>query len=220
MNRDPHASQPAISRGPTPETADGTLILLHGRGASAESILSLYEEFKLPRLAAIAPQAAGGTWYPYSFLAPVASNQPWLDSALARVEQLVIDALDRGIPAGKIGLLGFSQGACLASEFVVRHPRSYGAVILFTGGIIGPDPPPALLAARAPDEKSLLGTPVFLGSSDPDPHVPYTRIEQTAGLLRRLGAEVDLRRYPGMPHTINREELDAAREMLEGMCRR
>jgi predicted esterase len=208
---DPHASLPALARGPSPEKAKGTLILLHGRGASAQSILTLFDDFNLPDLAAIAPQARGHSWYPQSFLAPLQANQPFLDSALNRVESLVADLLNRGVAAEHIGVLGFSQGACLATEFAARHARRYGAVIAFTGGLIGP-PGTAWKVAG-----SLEGTPVFLGSGDPDPHVPFARVEETAAVMTKLGAAVDLRRYPGMPHTINEEELTVAREMLERM---
>ena len=208
---DPHAGQPTLTAGPELEQADATLILLHGRGATAENILSLHDDLDLPRLAAIAPQAANCTWYPQSFLAPIEANQPYLDSALRRLESLVTGLLARGIQSERIGLLGFSQGACLAAEFVARHPRRYGAVIALTGGLIGP------LGAPREYPGSLNDTPVFLGTSDPDPHVPFERVQETADVLRRMGAKVELRRYPGMPHTINQDELDAARSLLQGI---
>src|SRR5262249_23208092 len=135
---DPHAGQPIMSGGLAPERAEGALVLVHGRGASARSILGLHEEFGLPRIAALAPQAAGNTWYPHSFLAPLEANQPYLDSALRRLETLVSELLGRGLRSERIALLGFSQGACLTLEFAARHPRRYGAVIGFTGGLIGP----------------------------------------------------------------------------------
>ena len=204
----PHAKQPVLTAGPTPEKADATLLLVHGRGASAESILSLYDELNSGELAAIAPQAAGNTWYPHSFLAPLNANQPYLDSALGRLESLVDDLLARGIPSERIVLLGFSQGACLTVEFSARHPRHYGAVIGLTGGLIGPPGTPRNYPG------SLAGTPVFLGTSDPDPHVPFERVQETEAVLRRMGAKVELRRYPGMPHTINDDELDAYRKLV------
>src|SRR3954468_9751321 len=138
MPLDPHASQSVISAGPSPEEAAATLILLHGRGATAESILSLYEEMELSSLAALAPQAAGHSWYPYSFLAPLDSNQPYLDSALAKIRFIVDDLIGRAVPVERIAIMGFSQGACLATEFVARNPKRYGAVIALTGGLIGP----------------------------------------------------------------------------------
>ncbi|MDB6110866.1 MAG: hypothetical protein JWR69_2616 [Pedosphaera sp.] len=206
---DPHANQPVLTAGPAPEKADATILLLHGRGGSAENILSLYDELAAKNFAALAPQAAGNSWYPNSFLAPLDTNQPYLDSALARIESLVADLLTRGIPGERIAFLGFSQGACLTSEFVARHPRRYGAVIALTGGLIGPPGTPRNY------QGSLAGTPVFLGTSDPDPHVPFERVKETETVLTRLGAVVELRRYPGMPHTINDDELAVCRKLLQ-----
>jgi predicted esterase len=206
---DPHADEPVLTAGPTPEKADATILLVHGRGADAEGMLSLCEELGAEKLAAIAPQAAGNTWYPHTFLAPLDANQPYLDSALGRLDSLVADLLARRISSERIVLLGFSQGACLTSEFVARHPRHYGAVIALTGGLIGPPGTPRNYPG------SLAGTPVFLGTSDPDPHVPFERVKETEAVLKRMGAEVELRRYPGMPHTINEDELDACRKLLK-----
>jgi predicted esterase len=210
---DPHAAQPLLTAGPAPEDAAATLILIHGRGAGAESILSLHGPLGVANLAALAPEAAGATWYPHSFLAPMESNQPYLDSALRRIDTLITDLLARGIASERIALLGFSQGACLTSEYIVRHPRRYGAVMALTGGLIGPPGTPRNYAG------SLDGTPIFLGTSDPDPHVPFARVEETRDVLERLGATVDLRRYPGMPHTINQQELDACRGLLEAIAK-
>jgi predicted esterase len=206
---DPHAGQPTLAAGPAPEQAVATLILVHGRGATAESILSLYAELGSGELAALAPQAAGSTWYPHSFLAPLEANQPFLDSALRRLESLVADLLVRGVPRDRIALLGFSQGACLTLEFTARHPRRYGAVMGLTGGLIGPPGTPRDYPG------SLHDTPVFLGASDPDPHVPFERVRETEEVLARMGAAVELRRYPGMPHTINDDELNACRILLQ-----
>ncbi len=211
---DPHADSPLRSIGPAPEEADATLVLVHGRGGTAEDILSLYDEFGLPNLAGLAPQAAGSTWYPYSFLAPLESNQPYLDSGLKRLENIVAELIVRGMPGDRIALLGFSQGACLTLEFVARHPRRYGAVMGLTGGLIGPPGTPRAYPG------SLAGTPVFLGTSDPDPHVPFARVRETESVLRDMGAEVELRRYPGMPHTIHRDEIDACRSLLETVASR
>jgi predicted esterase len=205
----PHANQPVATAGPKPEAADATLILIHGRGADAENMLSLYAELGLESVAAIAPQAAGHTWYPQSFLAPIEANQPYLDSALSKIDSIVADLLARGIAANRIALLGFSQGACLTAEYVARHPRRYGAVMSLTGGLIGPPGTPRDYAG------SLDGTPVFLGTSDPDPHVPYERVKETQAVLTRMGATVELRRYPGMPHTINEEELNVCRTLIQ-----
>src|ERR1039458_2347553 len=206
---DPHANQPVLTAGPTPEKADATVLLIHGRGADAESMLGLHGDLAAQNLTAIAPQAAGNTWYPHSFLAPLDANQPYLDSCLGRLGSLVADLLARGIPSERIVVLGFSQGACLTLEFVARHARHYGAVIGLTGGLIGPPGTPRNYPG------SLAGTPVFLGSSDPDPHVPFERVKETEAVLRRMGAKVELRRYPGMPHTINEDELDVCRKLLQ-----
>jgi predicted esterase len=208
----PHASEAVLHAGASLESARGVLVMLHGRGASAESILSLFAELNVVSgLAAVAPQAAGGTWYPHSFLAPLAMNQPFLDAALSTVESVVSAVLARGIPGERIAILGFSQGACLAAEFAARHPRHYGAVMALTGGLIGPDGTPREYPG------SLAGTAAFLGTSDPDPHVPLARVEETRDVFQRMGATVELRRYPGMPHTMNEDEVDACRELLRLM---
>jgi predicted esterase len=206
---DPHANQPVITAGPASEDANATIILVHGRGASAQSMLLLYGELGIDGLAAIAPQAAGHTWYPHSFLAPLDANQPYLDSALAKIEAIVGDLMSRGVSSERIAFLGFSQGACLTTEFVARHPRRYGAVIGLTGGLIGPP------GSGRHYHGSLGDTPVFLGSSDPDPHVPFERVQETQAVLTRLGARVELRRYPGMGHTIIQDELEVCRALLQ-----
>ncbi len=208
----PHGQQPVLTAGPKPENADATIILVHGRGASAQSMLSLHEELGITQTAAIAPQAAGHTWYPQSFLAPLNANQPYLDSALQRLESLVADLVTRKVPAERIVLLGFSQGACLSLEFAARHPRRYGAVLGLTGGLIGPPGTPRRYAG------SLAGTTVFLGSGDPDPHVPFERVEETEQVLRGMGASVELRRYPGMPHTINEDEFEKCRTIIKSVA--
>lgn len=205
---DPHAGQPVLAAGPPPERAAATLVLVHGRGGTAEEILSLYPELGVADVAALAPQAAGHTWYPHSFLAPTESNQPYLDSALRKLASLVDDLAGRGVPTGRIALLGFSQGACLTSEFVARNARRYGAVMILTGGVIGPPGTPRNYPG------SLDGTPIFLGCGDPDPHIPFERVRETEAVFERMGGEVELRRYPGRPHTISADELDVCRAML------
>ncbi len=184
------------------------MILVHGRGASAADILGLADELRDPDLAYLAPEASGGAWYPDSFLAPLARNEPWLTSALKALGRLVAQASAAGIPTSRVILAGFSQGACLATEFVARHANRYGGLVAFTGGLIGP---PGTAFAYGGE---LAGTPVFLGAGDPDPHVPWARVEETASVLSRLGGQVTLRRYPGMPHTINRDEIDEARKIV------
>jgi predicted esterase len=205
---DPHAGQAVHTAGPAPEEAELTLLLMHGRGGNAQDILSIFGALGLETVSAIAPQAAGNTWYPQSFLAPLKANQPFLDSALGRINSLVENLIARGIQSERIALLGFSQGACLTMEFVARHPRHYGAAIGLTGGLIGPAGTPRNYPG------SLAGTLVFLGSNDPDPHVPFARVKETEAVLSQMGAKVELRRYPGMPHTINDDEIDATRRLL------
>jgi predicted esterase len=208
---DPHAAQPVLQAGPPLDRARGAIVMIHGRGASAESILSLYPELGIEGLAALAPQAAGFTWYPHSFLNPIESNQPHLDSALRKIDSIVRGLIDEGVSPERIALLGFSQGACLTTEYVARHPRRYGAVLGLTGGLIGPPGTPRNYTG------SLDGTPVFLGTSDPDPHIPVERVFETEAVLKRMGAKVEVRTYPGMGHTINEDEFEACRTLLEAM---
>jgi phospholipase/carboxylesterase len=183
-------------------------VLLHGRGASAEDILGLAQEFDLPELAYLAPQAAEHTWYPYSFLSPVEQNQPWLDSALNLAAETLQRAITAGIERHKIAIVGFSQGACIATELVARNTARYGGLIAFTGGLIGP---PGIKFVYSGE---LSGTPCFLGAGDPDPHVPWKRVEESASVLSTLGGVVTLRRYPGLPHTINHDEIEQAKHIL------
>jgi phospholipase/carboxylesterase len=205
---DPHKNQPVLHRGRALDSAGGVVVLLHGRGASAEDILGLADEFDLPEVAYFAPQAAGHTWYPYSFLAPIEQNQPWLDSALRLIEIIVARATSAGVPLHNIALTGFSQGACLATQFVARHAARYGGLVAFTGGLIGPP------GTKFSYSGQLSGTPCFLGAGDPDPHVPWKRVEESASLLSAAGGLVTLRRYPGLPHTINEDEIAEAKNIL------
>ncbi|MGE3797529.1 MAG: alpha/beta hydrolase [Thermomicrobiales bacterium] len=207
-SRDPHADQPVLASGAALENAPGALILIHGRGASAHDILPLAGEIGAEALACLAPQAAGNTWYPLSFLMPMQQNEPFLSSALAKVETLVTHVETAGISAEHIIVGGFSQGACLASEFIARHARRYGGLLVFSGGLIGPEGTPRDY------QGSLNGTPVFIGCSNVDAHIPEARVLETGEVLQRLGADVDLRIYPGMGHTINRDELEAARPIV------
>jgi predicted esterase len=214
MTDDPHAGQPVLTGGPDLRDARAAMILVHGRGASAADILPLGYELADPRTALLAPQAAGGTWYPNSFLAPLESNEPWLSSALRSIGRLVENAIAAGLPASAITLAGFSQGACLATEYVARHPARYAALLAFTGGLIGP---PGTKFEHAGD---LGGTPVYLSAGDPDPHVPWARMEESRAVLQGLGGRVTLRRWPGRPHTILREEVDEARGALASAINR
>lgn len=213
-NGDPHGNQPVLRRGRALDSASGAVVLVHGRGASAEDILGLADEFDLPALAYLAPEAAGQTWYPYSFLAPVQQNQPWLDSALHLLKSVVEQASAAGLPLHKIALVGFSQGACLATEFVARNPARYGGLVAFTGGLIGPP------GTKFNHSGELSGTRCFLGAGDPDPHVPWKRVEESAAVLSALGGDVTLRRYPGLPHTINQDEIEQAKQILSGLLTR
>ena len=187
------------------------MLLVHGRGATAEDILSFAGELAQPGFAYLAPQAPGYTWYPNSFLAPLASNEPHLSNALATLDALVERILAAGIPVERVLLLGFSQGACLMLEYAARHARRYGGLIGFSGGLIGPDGTPREYAGNFD------GTPIFLGCSDIDPHVPKARVDLTAEVLRRMGAAVTERIYPGMGHTVNRDELLSARAMVAAL---
>jgi predicted esterase len=212
MTGSPHAAQPIIRAGVPLPDARAVLILLHGRGASAEEIIALGEALAPSGCAFIAPQAAQHTWYPYSFLARRSENEPWLSSAIAKVQESVSIALDAGIPLSKVVLAGFSQGACLATEFIGRNPNRYGALLAFTGGLIGPLEEPIQL------DGDLAGTPVLLSAGDPDPHVPWQRVEQTAELLRSIGGNVTLQRYPGKSHSIVQEEVDLAGKLLTSLA--
>ncbi len=205
---DPHANQPVRHFGaPLPE-AKGAVILLHGRGGSAEDILSLAQPLYREGLAYLAPQAAGHTWYPNSFLAPRESNEPYLSSALAKIASVVASIESAGVTRDRILIAGFSQGACLATEFVASNPARYAGLIAFTGGLIGP------LDANLHHEGSLAGTPALLLSGDPDPHVPWQRVQASAAELERMGAMITARRYPGRPHTIASEEIELARALV------
>lgn len=209
MSADPHAGQPVVAAGPPLEEAAAAMVLVHGRGATAQGMIPLARELAQPRFTYLAPQAADSTWYPQRFMAPLEANEPYLTSALAAVWRVVEEAAAAGVSAERTILLGFSQGACLTLELAARHARRYGAVVGLTGGLIGP---PGRDFDFAGD---FAGTPVLLASGDPDPHVPWSRVEETAGVLRDLGAEVTLERYPGMGHTINEEQLRMTRALME-----
>src|SRR5215212_8243762 len=206
--RHPHGGQRVLMGGAPHDSAKGGLIAIHGRGAGAEDIFALAREIALPNITILAPQAAGNTWYPYRFLEPTERNEPYLSSALRIVADLIAQLGEQGIPAERVALLGFSQGACLALEAAARNAQRYAGVIGFSGGLIGPPG----TAFEFPG--SLEGTPVFIGSSDVDPHIPKERVEESAAALERLGAVVDARLYPGMGHTVNRDELEAAQSIL------
>ena len=207
----PHASQPVIFRGMPLSGARAAALMVHGRGATAEDILALADQFHLPEFAYAAPQAADNTWYPKRFLEPLENNEPWLSSALTFLEQTLQQIFDSGVPAERVVLLGFSQGACLALEFAARHARRYGAIAGLSGALIGPDD------ASRQYPGSLDGTPIFLGCSDVDPHVPKECVLQTAEVLQQLGGRVTAQLYPEMAHTVNQEEIEFVRALMRGL---
>lgn len=196
------------------QSADGVVVLLHGRGASAEDILGLAGPLgEGLRLAFVVPQAAGSTWYPHSFLADKAENEPYVSSALKKVESVVQLLENEGFGREKIAIGGFSQGACLTSEFVATHPAKWAGAVAFTGGLIGP------VGSDLRHTGDLGGVPVLLTSGDMDPHVPWGRVEETAQVLESMGAIVTVKRWPGKPHSVSGEEVRLARELLLGAFR-
>ena len=224
----PHDDQPVLEAGAPLERARAAVVLVHGRGATARGILGLGAEVAGDDVALLAPQAAGGTWYPTSFLAPLEANQPGLDSGIRAVMRAVERAESAGLARGRIVLGGFSQGACLATEVAARHAGRWGGVFAFSGGLIGSGPgpegaPPVRGMGGAYPEKAFdyegdfAGTPVFVGCSDVDAHIPLARVEVTAATFRRLGADVDARVYPGLGHTVIQDEVEAVRAMIAGV---
>jgi predicted esterase len=208
----PHAGQPALCMGASLAVARAAMVLLHGRGATARDILDLAAEWAAPDLAFVAPQAAAESWYPHPFRAPLQQNEPWLSSALAVVGASLASVEAAGVPPERVVLLGFSQGACLALEYAARHARRYGGVAGLSGGLIGPDGTPR------DSSGSLEGTPVFLGCSDADFHIPAARVRESAAVFARLGGDVTLRLYPDMGHTVNADEIAAVRALLERLA--
>jgi len=188
--------------------AKAAMIMVHGRGATAESMFSLADEFAQPDFHYVAPQAQNHTWYPYSFLQPKENNQPGLSSGLQRIHDLMEDIKSAGIPVEKIILLGFSQGGCLATEFAARHPQKLGGVVGLSGGLIGPVIETSLYSG------SMEQTPVFLGCSNVDPHIPKERVDETEAVFEKLNANVTKSIYPGMPHTVNEDEIKTVRGMM------
>jgi predicted esterase len=209
----PHAGQPVVEAGAPLERAPAAVIMVHGRGAGPADILGLVPRLARPNLAYLAPAAAGRTWYPNSFMAEIASNEPGLSSALGLLESVAARIEAAGIPRSRTVLLGFSQGACLAAEFAIRHASRFGGVVVFSGGAIGPP------GTRWDDTGRFDGTPVFLGCSDRDSHVPEPRVTETAQLFTRMGAVVTTRIYPGMGHLVNDDEIAFAQGLLDGVVR-
>ncbi|MCB9135777.1 MAG: dienelactone hydrolase family protein [Anaerolineales bacterium] len=201
--------RPLLQAGKPLAEAKAAMILIHGRGANARAILGLYTVLPHPDMAYLAPEALDGSWYPYSFLSPTERNEPYLSEALQMIAALVAQVEEAGIPPERIILGGFSQGACLASEFVARHARRYGGLLVFSGGVIGP------LGTPRNYPGSLESTPVFIGCSDVDEHIPLERVHETAEVFTQLGARVTKKIYPGMGHTVNKDEVDHAREIVK-----
>jgi phospholipase/carboxylesterase len=205
---DPHHNVSVAEVGAPLRRAKAALVMLHGRGSTAADMLSLPEIFAQPDLAYLAPQAAGRSWYPYSFLAPIARNEPFLSSALQMLDRVLGRLWTEGFRPERVVLLGFSQGACLALEYAARHALRYGGLVGLSGGLIGPE------GSRRDYAGKLAGTPVFLGCSDVDPHIPVHRVHETARVLGALGAAITERIYPGMGHAINEDEIRQVRSLL------
>lgn len=197
-----------ISAGKELNKDSKVLIMLHGRGADAEDILSIASYLDVKDFTLLAPQATNNTWYPYSFLSPPAQNEPWLSSALVLLKELLDDLIGKGIHTSNIYFLGFSQGACLTLEFVTRNAAKYGGVVAFTGGLIGDK------IYSENYKGDFQNTPVFIGSSNPDPHVPVGRVRESEGVLRKMNAEVTVKIYDNMGHTVNEDEVAEARRVV------
>jgi phospholipase/carboxylesterase len=197
-----------ITAGKKITEAQKALVMVHGRGADANDILSMAQYFPVKEFALLAPQATNNTWYPFSFLSPVANNEPWLSSALQLLRETVDEIVAGGISKENIYFLGFSQGACLTLEFVARNAARYGGVIAFTGGLIGDT------INRSNYSGDFDHTPVFIGTSDPDPHVPVERVHATTKILKEMNAVVEEKVYPNMGHTINADEIEQSNKLV------
>ncbi len=204
-----HQNQPLIQCGAKLDEAKLAMILIHGRGATAEDILSLASEIDIPNMALIAPQAKDNSWYPYSFLSPVEMNEPELSSSLAVIDSIIEMLNQKGFKEDQIYLLGFSQGACLSLEYAVRNPKKYGGIFGLSGGVIGET------IIRENYSGDLEGTEVFIGCSDVDPHLPLKRVNETEEVFRKLNANVTKRIYKGMAHTVNQDEIDFVKTLLK-----
>lgn len=207
----PHQKTQRATAGADADKAPGAVIFIHGRGASANSILPLSRDLDAADFHLVAPQANGNTWYPYSFLMPTEKNEPGLSSGLQAIADIITDLESKGVSKEQIILCGFSQGACLASEYVARHPARYGGLIAFSGGLIGD-------SVNADNYNgSLKNTPFFIGCSDIDSHIPVERVHDTAEIMEKLGAAVTKKVYPGMGHTIIADEVEHAKKIIEAV---
>lgn len=208
----PHAGQPVLARGRPLGDGAAVMIMVHGRNDSPGSILQFADTLHHPEFTYLAPGAAGGTWYPLSFMAPIESNEPGITSGIAVIHGLIESALEHKIPSQRIMLLGFSQGACLASTAALRRPARYGGVIAWSGALIGPP------GTRWDTRGAFEGTPVFLGCSDVDSHIPRARVAESAAAFEQMGARVTQRIYPGMGHTVNEDEIGFVRELMRSVA--
>jgi phospholipase/carboxylesterase len=209
---EPHLGQPVVAAGAPLGRAPAVVILVHGRNAGPEGILSLLPRLARPNLTYLAPTAANRTWYPHSFLAETGSNEPGLSSGLLVIESLVAQVVAAGVSRSRIVILGFSQGACLTSEFAVRHASRLGGIVAFSGGLIGPP------GTVWDDRGRFDGMPAFFGCSDVDSHVPQSRVLESAELFTRMGADVTVRIYPGMGHLVNDDEIGFAQGLLDAVA--
>lgn len=207
----PHSGQPILTAGAPLGTGKGAVVMVHGRGATPANILDLVPQLDRPDFTYLAPGAADRTWYPYSFMADREKNEPGLSSALHVLKTLVEDIVAKGVSRERIILLGFSQGACLTSEFAARNPARYAGVIVYTGGLIGP---PGTTWTQG---GSFEGTPVFLGCSDIDAHVPKARVDESAAVFTRMGGHVTERIYPGMGHMVNEDEIAFTQALMDAL---
>ncbi len=207
----PHDGAKVLRAGTPLEKARAAMILVHGRGASAADIMTVGSELSHPDIAYLAPEAKGNAWYPYPFTAPLDQNEPFLSSALELLETL-LGEITRHVPRERVMLLGFSQGACLTLEFAARHAARYGGIIAFSGGLIGPEGTPRDYPG------SFASTPAFIGCSDVDPHIAKGRVVEAGDVLERMGADVTVRLYPNMPHTVNADEIHSAAQIVEAVA--
>jgi phospholipase/carboxylesterase len=205
----PHGGQPVVAQGTPLKDARAAVIMVHGRNAAPKNILDLVPALAHQGVAYVAPAAAGGTWYPLSFMAPIGQNEPGVTSGIAMLHGLIDDIVAHGVPTGRIVLLGFSQGACLVSTAAQRRAARFGGVIVYSGGLIGPP------GTMWPEQGSFAGTPVFLGCSDRDAHIPEERVRASAAVFERMGADVTLRIYEGMGHAVNDDEIAWTRALLD-----
>ncbi|WP_408598419.1 alpha/beta hydrolase [Pseudomonas sp. PLMAX] len=209
MNENIHLGLPTQVSSLAPETAGAAIILIHGRTQSPADMFAIAEQINLNGMPYIAVEAAGKSWYPDKFMAPLENNQPFLDFALERLDLLVSQLVEQGIPRSKIALVGFSQGACLACEYLYRNPQRWGGLIAFTGGLIGP------VGMTWEKQVKLESTPVLLTNGDNDPWVPLPRTEETLEVLQAMGAKTQFKVYPGREHQVSDDEIDLARNMLQ-----